>query len=99
MHNQSLRLAQCVIPCRDLQYSTLIKRPCTMKSAGTNCYLSIFCDLTALPLSMAIAVASGVSPDLGLYTSIVGGFLVSAFGGSRFQIADQPVPLLFSSLS
>jgi sulfate permease, SulP family len=42
--------------------------------------------IVALPLSMAIAIASGVSPERGLYTSIVGGFLVSAFGGSRFQI-------------
>ena len=42
--------------------------------------------IVALPLSMAIAVASGVSPDRGLYASIVGGFLVSALGGSRFQI-------------
>jgi len=42
--------------------------------------------IVALPLSMAIAIASGVSPDLGLYTAIVGGFLVSALGGSRFQI-------------
>jgi sulfate permease, SulP family len=42
--------------------------------------------IVALPLSMAIAVASGVSPVRGLYTSIVGGFLVSALGGSRFQI-------------
>ena len=42
--------------------------------------------IVALPLSMAIAVASGVSPDRGLYAAIVGGFLVSALGGSRFQI-------------
>jgi len=42
--------------------------------------------IVALPLSMAIAVASGVSPDRGLYTAIVGGFMVSALGGSRFQI-------------
>jgi SulP family sulfate permease len=42
--------------------------------------------IVALPLSMAIAVASGVSPERGLYTSIVGGFIVSALGGSRFQI-------------
>src|SRR5471032_2420209 len=42
--------------------------------------------IVALPLSMAIAVASGVSPERGLYTAIVGGFLVSALGGSRFQI-------------
>jgi SulP family sulfate permease len=42
--------------------------------------------IIALPLSMAIAIASGVTPDRGLFTAIVGGFLVSALGGSRFQI-------------
>lgn len=42
--------------------------------------------IVALPLSMAIAIASGVTPDRGLYAAIVGGFLVSALGGSRFQI-------------
>jgi SulP family sulfate permease len=42
--------------------------------------------IVALPLSMAIAIASGVPPERGLYTAIVGGFLVSALGGSRFQI-------------
>ena len=42
--------------------------------------------ILALPLSMAIAVASGVSPDRGIYTAIIGGFLVSALGGSRYQI-------------
>jgi SulP family sulfate permease len=42
--------------------------------------------IVALPLSMAIAIAAGVSPGQGLYTAIIGGFLVSAFGGSRFQI-------------
>ncbi|RUV75988.1 MAG: SulP family inorganic anion transporter [Mesorhizobium sp.] len=42
--------------------------------------------IVALPLSMAIAIASGVTPERGLYTSIIGGFLVSALGGSRFQI-------------
>ncbi len=42
--------------------------------------------IVALPLSMAIAIASGVSPERGLFTTIIGGFLVSALGGSRFQI-------------
>ncbi|MBM3628151.1 MAG: STAS domain-containing protein [Alphaproteobacteria bacterium] len=42
--------------------------------------------IVALPLSMAIAIASGASPAQGLVTAIVGGFLVSALGGSRFQI-------------
>jgi sulfate permease, SulP family len=42
--------------------------------------------IVALPLSMAIAIACGLSPDRGLYTAIIGGFIISAFGGSRFQI-------------
>ncbi len=42
--------------------------------------------IVAAPLSMAIAIASGAPPEHGLYTAIVGGFLVSLFGGSRFQI-------------
>src|SRR3954470_5063952 len=42
--------------------------------------------IVALPLSMAIAIGSGVTPERGLYTAIVGGFLVSLLGGSRFQI-------------
>ncbi|MDN5786123.1 SulP family inorganic anion transporter [Pseudorhodobacter sp.] len=42
--------------------------------------------IVALPLSMAIAIASGVGPERGLYTAIIGGMLVSMLGGSRFQI-------------
>jgi sulfate permease, SulP family len=42
--------------------------------------------IVALPLSMAIAIASGASPAQGLYTAIIGGFLVSLLGGSRFQV-------------
>ncbi len=42
--------------------------------------------IVALPLSMAIAIASGGTPAQGLYTSIFGGFVVSLLGGSRFQI-------------
>jgi sulfate permease, SulP family len=42
--------------------------------------------IVALPLSMAIAIGSGVTPDRGLIASVVGGFIVSLLGGSRFQI-------------
>jgi SulP family sulfate permease len=51
-----------------------------------DCMAGLTVAIVALPLSMAIAVASGVSPERGLYTSIIGGFLVSVLGGSRFQI-------------
>jgi SulP family sulfate permease len=43
--------------------------------------------VVALPLAMAFAIASGAKPEQGLYTAIVAGLLVSAFGGSRVQIA------------
>jgi SulP family sulfate permease len=42
--------------------------------------------IVALPLSMAIAIASGTTPERGLFTAVVGGFLISLLGGSRFQI-------------
>lgn len=42
--------------------------------------------LVALPLAMAFGIASGVTPQAGIYTAILGGFLVSALGGSRIQI-------------
>ena len=42
--------------------------------------------IVALPLSMAIAIGSGLSPEKGLFTAVVGGFLISALGGSRYQI-------------
>ncbi|MCX6628343.1 MAG: SulP family inorganic anion transporter [Candidatus Solibacter sp.] len=42
--------------------------------------------LVALPLAMAFGIASGVTPQAGIYTAVVGGFLISALGGSRVQI-------------
>jgi sulfate permease, SulP family len=42
--------------------------------------------IVALPLSLALAIASGTTPDRGLTTAIIAGFLISAFGGSRVQI-------------
>ena len=43
--------------------------------------------IIALPLSIALALASGVNPEQGLYTAIVAGFLIAALGGSRVQIS------------
>ena len=42
--------------------------------------------IIALPLSIALALASGVTPEKGIYTAIIAGFLISFFGGSRVQI-------------
>lgn len=43
--------------------------------------------IVALPLSIALAIASGVGPEMGLYTAVAAGFLISFFGGSTVQIA------------
>ena len=44
--------------------------------------------IIALPLSIALALASGVGPEAGIFTAIVAGFVISALGGSSVQIAD-----------
>ena len=54
--------------------------------------------VVALPLAMALAIASGATPEKGLYTAIVAGFLISALGGSRVQIGGPTaafVPVVF----
>ena len=53
----------------------------------TDVVAGIIVAIIALPLSIALALASGVGPEQGLYTAIVAGFLISFFGGSRVQIA------------
>lgn len=55
--------------------------------------------IVAMPLGMAFAIASGVSPVYGLYTTIFAGLLVALFGGSRFQIAGPTgafIPILLA---
>ncbi len=53
----------------------------------TDCTSGLIVGIVALPLAIAFAIASGVSPEKGLVTAIIGGFLVSSLGGSRVQIA------------
>lgn len=58
--------------------------------------------LVALPLSLAIAIASGAGPDKGIVTAVVGGFLISLFGGSRVQIGGPTgafIVVVFSVIS
>lgn len=55
--------------------------------------------IIALPLALAFAIGSGVSPERGLYTAIVAGFLISLLGGSRVQIGGPTgayVPIVYS---
>ena len=65
---------------------TAIREGYGLSSLRADTVAGITVAIVALPLSMAIAIASGTTPDRGLYTAIVGGFVVSLLGGSRFQI-------------
>jgi len=59
----------------------------TRKDGFADVLAGVTVGLVALPLAMAFAIASGVTPQAGLYTAIAGGAIVAILGGSRFQIA------------
>jgi len=65
---------------------TVLREGYDFAALKTDALAGLTVAIVALPLSMAIAIASGVGPERGLYTAIIGGFLVSLLGGSRFQI-------------
>lgn len=58
-----------------------------VKTLGKDLVAGLIVAIIALPLSVALAIASGVGPKEGLYTAIIAGALISIFGGSRVQIA------------
>ena len=58
----------------------------TVARLTQDCIAGLTVGLVALPLAMAFGIASGVTPQAGLYTAVVAGFLISAIGGSRTQI-------------
>lgn len=61
-------------------------RQYSLKTFGRDVIAGITVGLVALPLAMAFGIASGVTPQAGIYTAVVAGFLISALGGSRTQI-------------
>lgn len=68
------------------KFATVLREGYGLANLRADAVAGLTVAIVALPLSMAIAIASGATPAQGLYTAIIGGFLVSAFGGSRFQI-------------
>jgi SulP family sulfate permease len=68
------------------KFLTVLGEGYALSSVRKDAVAALTVAIVALPLSMAIAVASGVSPARGLYTAIIGGFVVSLLSGSRFQI-------------
>ena len=71
----------------------------TRSMFGRDFSAGITVGVLALPLSMAFAIASGVSPAAGIWTAIIAGFLISVFGGSRVQIGGPTgafIPILYA---
>ena len=65
---------------------TVLREGYHLKDLRADVFAGLTVAIVALPLSMAIAIASGTTPERGLFTAAIGGFLISALGGSRFQI-------------
>ncbi len=65
---------------------TVLREGYGAKELSADAFAGATVAIVALPLSMAIAIASGLGPERGLYAAIVGGFFVSMLGGSRFQV-------------
>lgn len=65
-------------------FSTL--KTYNQQQLGRDVLAGLVVAIVALPLAIAFAIASGVSPEKGLYTAVIAGFIISAFGGSRVQI-------------
>src|SRR5271169_6208034 len=69
-----------------LPKSVLLLRDYTLNKFGHDLVAGITVGLVALPLAMAFAIASGLTPQAGIYCAMVTGFLISALGGSKTQI-------------
>ena len=68
------------------KFFDLFKTKISKEQLSSDIFAGIVVGIVALPLSIAFAVASGVSPEKGLITAIVAGFIISILGGSRVQI-------------
>jgi sulfate permease, SulP family len=65
---------------------SLLKEGISKEQIIADVMSGIIVGIVALPLAIAFAVASGVSPEKGMITAIIGGFIISFLGGSRVQI-------------
>ncbi len=65
---------------------TVLAKGYTRQQFGRDVIAGVIVGIVALPLAIAFAIASGVSPEKGLITAVIAGFFISAFGGSRVQI-------------
>src|SRR5579884_1037263 len=79
--------------------ATLLRRGYGFKDFQSDLAAGLTVAVVALPLAMALAIASGTTPQKGLHTAIIAGFLISALGGSRVQIGGPTaafIPVVFT---
>ena len=84
------------------KFFTVLKQGYTKQQFTKDLFAGIIVGIVALPLAIAFAVASGVSPEKGLITAIIAGFLISFLGGSRVQIGGPTgafIVIVFGVLS
>jgi len=78
---------------------TLLRRGYRIDDFRHDAVAGLTVAVVALPLAMALAIASGTTPEKGLHTAIIAGFLISALGGSRVQIGGPTaafIPVVFN---
>jgi sulfate permease, SulP family len=78
---------------------TVLRRGYGVKDFQNDAVAGLTVAIVALPLAMALAIASGTAPEKGLQTAIIAGFLISALGGSRVQIGGPTaafIPVVFT---
>ena len=86
-------------PLYEPKLFTVLRRGYSAADLRRDLVAGLTVSIVALPLSMALAIASGTTPDKGLHTAIIAGFLISFFGGSRVQIGGPTaafVPIVFN---
>ncbi|MBN1985337.1 MAG: STAS domain-containing protein [Prolixibacteraceae bacterium] len=84
------------------KFFTLLKEGYSQKQFTTDVLAGTVVGVVALPLAIAFAVASGVSPEKGVITAVVAGFIISVLGGSRVQIGGPTgafIVIVFGILS
>lgn len=77
---------------------TVLREGYDLRTLRADAVAGLTVAVVALPLAMALAIASGTTPEKGLHTAIVAGFLISALGGSRVQIGGPTaafIPVVF----
>lgn len=78
---------------------TVLRRGYSLGALRQDAVAGLTVAIVALPLAMALAIASGAPPEKGLHTAIIAGFLISALGGSRLQIGGPTaafIPVVFN---